>query len=226
MILEICCTSVEDCLVATTAGAHRVELCIDLSVGGLTPEESLIRDSMACGLPVMVLIRPHARGFVYTDDQQQLMLQQCSMALNAGASGLVIGALTPENEIDGDFMGTIRKTFPDTPLTFHRAIDETVNIEWSFNYLIELGFERVLCSGGTDHVTTGIPTLTRLKEKYGQDIAILAGGGLRSTNVLAVMASGVVEIHTSARTISTGHAFSDVEEIKKILTLISQPRNE
>lgn len=226
MKLEICCVSVQDAEAALTAGADRIELCEDLSVGGLTPEESSIREIVKLGLPVMVLIRPHARGFVYTVNEQLQMLRSSEKALSAGAHGLVVGALTKQQEINGDFMATVRKEFPNTPLTFHKAIDETRDIDRSFNYLVSLGFKRALSSGGKEKIIDGVQQITHLQSEYGRDIILLAGGQLRSSNLDEIVAAGIQEFHTSARTARTSYEYADEEEIQKIHAILHQAHIE
>ena len=59
MIVEICANSYESAIDADKGGAHRIELCVDLSVGGLTPPLELIdRVIGEISIPVHVLIRP------------------------------------------------------------------------------------------------------------------------------------------------------------------------
>ena len=61
-LIESCCTSLEAALAAQARGAGRIELCTDLSVGGVTPPRDLIRDVVAAlVIPVNVLIRPAAQ---------------------------------------------------------------------------------------------------------------------------------------------------------------------
>ena len=59
VLIESCCTSLDEALSAQARGADRIELCTDLSVGGLTPPRDLIREVIqALSIPVNVLIRP------------------------------------------------------------------------------------------------------------------------------------------------------------------------
>ena len=59
LLIESCCTSLDEARWAETRGANRIELCTDLSVGGLTPPRDLIREVVqALTIPVNVLIRP------------------------------------------------------------------------------------------------------------------------------------------------------------------------
>ena len=63
LLLEACCTTLEEALSAQSRGAGRIELCTDLSVGGLTPPRDLIREVVASlTIPVNVLIRPVVPG--------------------------------------------------------------------------------------------------------------------------------------------------------------------
>ena len=64
MILEICANSFESAMAAQKAGAHRIELCTELSVGGVTPSFGLIEKVLSeLTIPVYVLIRPRSGNF-------------------------------------------------------------------------------------------------------------------------------------------------------------------
>ena len=64
LLLETCCTTLDEALSAQSRGAGRIELCADLSVGGLTPPRDLIREAVASlTIPVNVLIRPAVSGW-------------------------------------------------------------------------------------------------------------------------------------------------------------------
>ena len=61
-LIETCCTTLDQALTAQSRGAGRIELCTDLSVGGLTPPRDLIREVAASlTIPVNVLVRPTAQ---------------------------------------------------------------------------------------------------------------------------------------------------------------------
>ena len=70
-VIESCCTTLEEARAAQWRGADRIELCVDLSVGGLTPPRDLLRDVIqALTIPVNVLIRPATSlDFVYEEDE-------------------------------------------------------------------------------------------------------------------------------------------------------------
>ena len=62
LFIESCCTTLEEALSAQARGARRIELCTDLSIGGVTPSHDLIRSVVqTLTIPVNVLIRPRFR---------------------------------------------------------------------------------------------------------------------------------------------------------------------
>ena len=74
MILEICANSYQSAINAQVAGAHRIELCSELSVGGVTPSPSLLKKVMGdIKIPVHVLIRPRSGNFLYSENEFEIM---------------------------------------------------------------------------------------------------------------------------------------------------------
>jgi len=70
MEIEICANSFISAQNALTGGATRIELCENLSVGGLTPSKELMRKVVdEVGIESHVLIRPRAGDFVYTEKE-------------------------------------------------------------------------------------------------------------------------------------------------------------
>ena len=101
MIIEICANSYESAKAAMEGGASRIELCTNLSVGGLTPSRKLIRKVITeLNIAVHVLIRPRGGNFVYSEDEIETMLDVIGFCKKTGCSGIVSGILTSENTID------------------------------------------------------------------------------------------------------------------------------
>lgn len=66
---EVCAENINAVKAAIKAGADRVELCRDLALDGLTPDEDTIRRAVALArgssrrFEVMVLVRPRSGGY-------------------------------------------------------------------------------------------------------------------------------------------------------------------
>jgi copper homeostasis protein len=83
------------------------------------------------------------------------------------------------------------------PLTFHRAFDRVADQTAALDQLMELGVRRVLTSGGAATAVEGSERLRELVAQSAGRIAILAGGGVRESNVRdLVVRAGVHEVHT------------------------------
>ncbi|MDB4402548.1 copper homeostasis protein CutC, partial [Algibacter sp.] len=68
MLLEICANSYQSAKNAQEAGALRIELCQELSVGGVTPSYGLIKQVKdQLSIETFVLIRPRSGNFNYSD---------------------------------------------------------------------------------------------------------------------------------------------------------------
>ena len=122
--LEIAATSLEDVLNAQKGGANSVEISHDLSLGGLTPDFDLVRRACAASqIDIQVMIRPHARGFVYDAQDTAEILDDAHQLAQMGIQGVVFGALTPENRLDIDMIKRVAQAAAPLPLTLHRALD-------------------------------------------------------------------------------------------------------
>ena len=80
MIIEICATSIESILNAQNAGAHRLELCQNYSIGGVTPSEQFLNEAINISpLPINVLIRPRGGDFIFNDQEYNLMIDKINL---------------------------------------------------------------------------------------------------------------------------------------------------
>lgn len=202
-MLEICCGDLQSVRAAVEGGADRIELCSALSEGGLTPSYGLIASAreIAKDIKLHVLIRPREGDFVYTDeDEIACMAADVAMCAEIGADGVVIGALTPEGDIDMKLCQLLIASAEDLSVTFHRAFDRVADPAAALEKLIELGCDRVLTSGLASSALEGAEMLRSLNEQAAGRITILAGAGVTPDNGAEILArSGVKELHGSVR---------------------------
>ncbi len=199
ILFEACVDSVEAALAAEAAGADRLELCAALELGGVTPSPGLIQ--MVCervSIPVQVLVRPRPGNFVYSQLEVEVICQDVEWMVGTNASGVVVGALDENGALD---LHAIRQIADRSslPLTFHRAFDHAGDLFKGASQLIDLGFERILTSGGKPTALAGIPTLKRLNQFCGDKITIMPGGGINPENIKEIHQEvDFKEVHFSA----------------------------
>ena len=188
--LESCCTSLEQAVEAQRRGASRIELCEELSVGGVTPSNELLEAVVeAVDIPVNVLVRPRGGDFVFSEDEIRQMEASIRDCKRLGAAGVVIGALDAAGNVD---MPTMRRLvglareLGGLTITFHRAFDVCADPHEAFERVLELGCDRLLTSGHEPDAFQGRFLIAELVEKAGDRLIVMAGCGVRPSNVAEI----------------------------------------
>lgn len=190
MKVEIIASSYDDAVAAQRGGAHRVEVCIGIETGGLTPPLSVVRQIRELeGLEVAAMVRPRSGGFCYSEDEKRLIEQQVSEFAEIQDVAIVFGALQFNGTLDTEYLSSLVQTFPDTKWVCHRCFDLTPNPDFALEQLISLGFSRVLTSGHQRTAVEGCELIQHLLEIADGRIAIMAGSGIRSYNVRSFLDS-------------------------------------
>jgi copper homeostasis protein len=197
-ILEISVESAAAAVAAERGGAHRIELCADLRLGGLTPSEDLMRVVRGrVRLPIFAMIRPRAGNFVYSDEERMRMRLAIAMARRVGMDGIVLGLLAPGARVDLERTRMLVLAARPLPVTFHRAFDEVADLDAALRDVVMAGAARILTSGGATSAPAGIENLARLVKAANERVIILPGGGINASNVAQIAKqSGVHEIHS------------------------------
>lgn len=199
MLLEICAANYQSAVNAQKAGAHRIELCSELAVGGITPSYGLLKKVIEeLTIPVMVLIRPRSGNFVYSNDDFDIMKRDIELCKELDCAGIVSGVLTADFKIDIRRTSELIELARPLPFTFHRAFDHVINPEQAVVDLVNLGAKRILTSGQHSKAIDGIKNLKRFQEIAGDELIILPGGGINAGNCSAFAKANFKEIHASA----------------------------
>ena len=222
--LEVCAGSIESIKAAYKGGAYRVELCSALSEDGLTPSVGMIRYAKSLeGLKVNVLIRPRCGDFVYTDEEVRCMADDIRVCGELGVDGVVIGALTPQGDIDLDVCRRLAECAKGMSITFHRAFDVCRRPFEALEQIIALGCDRLLTSGQAPTADKGIDMLRQLVSKAQGRLIIMPGSGVNPQNAAAILdEAGTTEIHASARSSRVfGRLETDSLVVKSIIQNIN-----
>ncbi|MCB2307453.1 copper homeostasis protein CutC [Clostridium estertheticum] len=183
-MIEIIAATIEDVKRIEESGADRIELISALSEGGLTPSYALIKRAVqSVKIPVNVMIRPHGKSFIYTDDEIELMVEDIIIAKELNVNGVVFGVLNRKNEICVPSLEKLLKACDGIDVTFHRAIDELLDPVKGIEVLANYDqIKNVLTSGGKGDILKNIPVIKNMVEKS-KHINVIVGGGLNIENI-------------------------------------------
>ncbi|MCT4702247.1 copper homeostasis protein CutC [Enterobacteriaceae bacterium H20N1] len=196
--LEICCYGIDCALTAEQAGADRIELCAAPKEGGLTPSAGVLRKvKQLVSIPVHPIIRPRGGDFCYTEREFAAMLEDIAFVRELGYPGLVIGMLDEEGHVDVERMKQVMDASRGMAVTFHRAFDMCHNPTQALEQLTDLGVARILTSGQQQSAESGLSLLRELKQHSRAPI-IMAGSGVRLSNLQKFVEQGIDEVHSSA----------------------------
>lgn len=199
ILLEVCVDDAQGMAAAIKGGADRIELCAALAVGGLTPSIGLMQLSAKAPIPIMVMIRPRAGSFTWTEDDLQIMETDIATARALGLAGVVIGANLPDGRLDKIALKRLVNAANGLDIALHRSIDLTQDAAEAVKIAVALGINRILSSGGAQRAVEGLERLAEMQGAAGNDIVIMPGSGVNITTLPDILAAlpRITEIHAS-----------------------------
>lgn len=221
-LLEIACFNEESIALACKNGADRVELCNDMSVGGITPNESMIDYAIGYDIAKYVMIRPRGGNFTYSNEEFEQMKTSISKLKNKNINGFVFGVLNSINKVDKiKNQELINLAFP-IPCTFHKAFDEITDYKQALIDCIDCGFENILTSGTKKTALEGKSILKELIILSENKINVIVAGAVRSNNILELNNFLNANFYHSAAITKNGSATADEKEIISLKKLLNE----
>ena len=205
-LLEICVDSYESARRASENGADRLELCGDLLVGGVSPSPFLIEQvAQRIKTPVNVLLRPRFGDFCFTAEEKEVLLKEIEFCAQAGVNGVVIGALTPEGDLDVPFLSRCMAAAGDMEVILHRCFDVCRDPFDALETACDLGIQTILTSGQMATAPKGAANLKALRKVAADRIHLMAGSGVSAANIPDLYReTGVCHFHLSAKASEPG----------------------
>ena len=198
-LLEISVETLEAAMAAQRGGADRLELCGNLSIGGVTPSIELMRTVREqLRIPVFTMIRPRGGDFVYSETEFAEMKRSIAEAKRAGMDGVVLGILKNERRVDIGRTQELVEFARPLHVTFHRAFDDCADLREALEDVIQTGANRILTSGGAKSAPEGASMLAELVQLARERVVILLGSGINASNISEVAK------HTHAREFHSG----------------------
>lgn len=200
-ILEVCVDSTVSAEAAMRGGADRLELCGNLVIGGTTPSPALFQAVReAVRIPVRVMIRPRFGDFLYAEDEILVMAEEIRQFRALGADGIVLGALTPEGNLDIPHLESLLRAADGMSATLHRAFDMCRDPLQALENAVSLGFDTVLSSGQAENCPDGADLLRELNGRAAGRIDVMAGAGLTAEAIPALHEmTGITSFHLSGK---------------------------
>ena len=199
-LLEVCVDSPDGVIAAEEGGAGRVELCSALELGGLTPTLGAVEQACARDICVFAMVRPRAGDFVYSAAEIDAMLKDIDCMSAGAVAGFVFGVLDRAGRLDPVANAELIDACGTRPATLHRAFDLSRDMAQTLEQAIELGFARILSSGGQPTAPAGQQALAAMLEQARERIVIMPGSGLTAANVVDFLAVvGAREVHASCK---------------------------
>jgi copper homeostasis protein len=212
-MLEVCVECLDGVRVAAEAGADRIEFSERLNVGGVTPAVELLREAVqicrAAEVTVVALIRCRPGDFLFDDSELGRMLEEIERAIEVGCAGVAVGSSVPGHDLHWAFF----------ELVVHRVFDTVPDPMRAIPRLIDLGYRRILTSGGAEHAINSLEQLRRWQEAFGDRMEFLPAGGISASNAATILKStGCKQLHGSLRGVSRIHGkrLPDPAEIFKV----------
>jgi copper homeostasis protein len=193
---EVIALDVADARGAAEGGADRIELVSDMARSGLSPGLATFEAVRAAvDLPIRTMLRQRA-GFAAGDLDR---LRNTARALRAaGADEFVLGFLDEHGAVDVPAVQAVLEVIDGCPWTFHRAIDHAADRAAAWRAIDGLpGLDFVLTAGSPSGVAESRHVLVG-EVAAGHGARVLAGGGLRESDLAPLLAGGIDAFHTGS----------------------------
>jgi copper homeostasis protein len=227
--LEIIVDTLQDALAAEAGGATHLDLKADVPKGGVTPSAGMIEkvcDSVQ--IPVMVIIRPHARYWSMTTDDIAIMCSDIRMARKLGAKHFLLGSINESREIDVDAFKAFQEAAENSALHCHLVWELTSNPLQTLDLLIQLGVKSVRTTGGEGLFGKAEQNIAELRSyaAHAQDrIALFLAGGVNAGNIEKLITeTGITNVHvgSSVREPETPNGIVLEDKVRRIQQVIDR----
>lgn len=225
LMLEVIATCLEDVKRIEESGGNRIELISSYTEGGLTPSYAFIKNAVkSVTIPIHVIIRPHAKSYIYTAEEIEMMKEDIQIAQKLGAAGVILGVLNEQKQIDEEKLMDLLSVVDGINVTFHRAIDEVNDLIGAVKTL--RSFEKVthiLTSGGQGKIEDNISILSEMNKASQGDIQLIVGSGVTNENIKQLLSeTGITEAHVGTAVRKNKSCFAEInqESIQELKNII------
>ena len=188
IFIECCVESYDQARLAEKKGADQIEVCSDLKNDGLTPDLQLVEKIInKISIPIKVMIRPRVGNFYYSNSEMQTIRDQIRNFKSIGIDHIVFGVLDKNNIVNIDHVKKISGWSAPMKITFHKAIDASVEFFSDIEALVKTKrIDSLLTSGRSRTAETGSNIIKKVINNYGKEIKIISAGKITYKNLNAI----------------------------------------
>lgn len=133
------------------------------------------------------MIRPRQGNFLYTKSELLKMTGSIYAMKDLGVFGVVFGILNKYRGVDFINTASLAEIAKPLDVTFHKAIDYSVNILESTKILSDISsVNAILTSGGKPTATDGIPTINKMIDVCECRLEVIAAGKITTHNLVNI----------------------------------------
>ena len=134
-------------------------------------------------IPVKVMIRPKDGDFIYSKKDITKMRSEIDFCKSIGVGEVVFGVLNKNGQVDIDLTHLLAKEALPMKVTFHKAIDDTIDIILELKRLSKVKeVTSILTSGGKDSALIGQGTIKQIITEFSSRFNIISAGGITDIN--------------------------------------------
>jgi copper homeostasis protein len=215
-VLEIIVETLQDALAAQAGGATQLDFKSAFPIDGLTPSAGMMEAVLpALDVEVLLLVRPHARSFVYSRDDIAVMCANIRLGRKLSADAFLLGALTGDGRIDVDAMRAFQEAADGLPLHLNLAWELAADRAQALETAIELGVKSARITGGAKTAMEGADQIRQLADLAAGRIDLLLARGVNEHTVGQLVATtGVSHAHAGRGVRSPQSPYGAVDEQK------------
>ena len=188
IFIECCIESYDEARLAEKKGADQIEVCSDLRNDGLTPNLQLVEKIINnVSIPIKVMIRPRIGNFYYSTSEMLTIRDQITNFKSIGIDHIVFGVLDKNNIVNMDHVKKISDWSAPIKITFHKAIDESIQFFSDIEALVKTKrIDSLLTSGRSRTAETGSNIIKKVINNYGKEIKVISAGKITYKNLNAI----------------------------------------
>ena len=188
IFIECCVESYNEARLAEKKGADQIEVCSDLRNDGITPDLKLVEKIINnISTPIKIMIRPRVGNFYYSNSEMLTIKDEIRNFKSIGIDHIVFGVLDKNNFVNIDHVKKISDWSAPMEITFHKAIDASVEFFSDIEALVKTKrIDSLLTSGGSRTAETGSNIIKKVINNYGKEIKIISAGKITYKNLNAI----------------------------------------